>query len=51
MKRYEVSKKDSNLSMKFNSYEEAVVFCNSFIALENARNADFPELSINEIKD
>lgn len=51
MKKYEVLKKGSNLSMKFNSYEEAVAFCNSFIALENARNADSPELTINIIED
>ena len=49
--KYLVSKKDSSLSMKFDSYEEAVAFCNSFIALENSRKAEYPELVINEIGD
>lgn len=47
---YRVSKKGSNLYQDFTSREEAVKFCNSFIALENARGAEYPELTINEVE-
>ena len=49
MKYYEVTKKDSELKMRFETYQEASEFCNSFLALENARGAEFPELHINII--
>lgn len=47
MKYYEVTKKGSTLKKRFESYQEASEFCNSFLALENARGAGFPELHIN----
>lgn len=47
---YRVSKKGSDLYQDFISYDEAVAFCNLFIAFENARCAEFPELTISEVE-
>ncbi len=48
--KYQVSKKGSSVTFKFATYEEAVDFCNTMIFLENARGAEYPELTISEIK-
>lgn len=47
--KYQVSKKGAEQVMIFDSYEEAVEFCNSFLALEHARGAEYPELIIDAI--
>lgn len=47
---YRVTKEGSNLFQDFVSREEAIKFCNSFIALENARGAEFPLLTITEVE-
>lgn len=44
----EVRKIGSDKVFTFSSMEDAKDFCNSFIALENARGAEFPELKIIE---
>ena len=49
MKYYEVSKKGSNVKFKFDTYEQALDFCNTLIMIENGGGADQSGLYIREI--
>lgn len=50
MKYYEVSKKGSNVKFKFDTYEQALDFCNTLIMIENGGGADQSGLYIREIE-
>lgn len=47
--KYEVSKKGSSVTFKFETYEQADNFCYTYIMAAHVKGDKFPELSIKEI--
>ncbi|MFK2157890.1 hypothetical protein ACIXNQ_08520 [Bacteroides fragilis] len=47
--KYEVSKKGSSVTFKFETYEQAADFCYMYVMSMHVKGDRFPELSIKEI--